>query len=859
MFFPRSLLIALVATGLAVPARIEMPQTSPGTDIRELIKQMTLEEKLSLVHGTSDPQASGEAGYWPGVPRLGVPPLRFADGPPGVSVNKASTAMPAPIALAATFDAQAARLYGTVLGREAHALGQNVLLAPHINIDRDPLFGRNQTTFGEDPYLVGIMASEFTRGVQEQGVMAQIKHLAGYNGAGNVEIDERTLHEIYLTAFDAAIRAGAASIMCAYNKLNGPYSCENAQVQNEIIRGNFGFRGFITSDWGATHSTAAILKGLDLEMPGPREGTKTYFTQPLGEAIRTGAVPESALDQAVEHILFEMERFHLLGGQHSAPSGEIDIEADAKSAQEIAEESAVLLKNQGDILPLKNLDLRSLVLIGPTAGQLAVGSGGERGYGFEEHFVSPLEALRRVVGSESSGQIGYVTGDDLTGVPLSGPALSNNGVPGLLRRQTQPPTDKTTIDSVMDFKGATALPPGAAFSWTGTLVIPEDGDYTFMLQAAVGDGANGNGSMSVDGRPVFTARGGVVPPGFGGLDEGPNGAIVKKWASLLPTTDGRNNPRSTLHLTAGPHPIEITATSAGRKSLDIRFNWMTPALLRLGIEKAVSAAKTARTAIVFAWSTGGNKLLLPDMQDELIERVGEVNPRTIVVLNTGFAVTMPWKDKVRAILDLWYPGQEGGEVTANILAGRVSPGGKLPFTYPAKLEDSAPYASGHPERISQSGTGGGSNFGDAPLVKFSEGVEVGYRWFDQEHIEPLFPFGYGLSYTQFQYSGLKLSRSETGVDVTFTIKNVGHVKGSEVAQVYVGPVSDPPVPLPPKSLTGFERVNLAPGESRTATIHIDGRAFSYWSTEDHNWKKLAGPRPVYVGSSSRDVRLQGTV
>jgi beta-glucosidase len=851
-------LISFVTTAFLILPTGTAAQSS-STDIRGLVQQMTLYEKLSLVHGTVDPQALGEAGYWPGVPRLGIPPLRFADGPSGVSVNKASTAMPAPIALAATFDSQAARLYGAVLGREAHSLGQNVLLGPHINIDRDPLFGRNQTTFGEDPYLVGMIGAEFTRGVQEQGVMAQIKHLAGYNGAGNVEIDERTLHEIYLPAFEAAIRAGAGSIMCAYNKLNGPYSCENAEIQNEIIRGSFGFRGFVTSDWGATHSTGAILKGLDLEMPGPREGTKTYFTQPLGEAVRTGAIPENALDEAVEHILFEMEQFHLLGPQHESPNGGIDIEADAKSAQEIAEESTVLLKNEGDILPLQNSDLRSIVLIGPTAGQLAVGSGGERGYGFEERFVSPLEALRRVAGSENSRQIEYVRGDDLTGLPLSGSALSSTRVPGLLRRQTQPASEKTTIDSAMDFKGATALPPGTAFSWAGTLVIPAEGDYTFMLQAAVGDGANGNGTMSIDGRPVFTARGGVVPPGFGGLDEGPNGAIVKKWASLLPTTDGRNNPRSTLHLTEGPHPIEITASSTGRKPLDIRFNWTSPAILRLGIERAVSAAKAARTAIVFAWATGGNRLALPDMQDELIERIAEVNPRTIVVLNAGFAVTMPWKEKVRAILDMWYPGQEGGEATANVLMGRVSPGGKLPFTFPARLEDSAPYAPGYPERIPQTGAGGGANVGDAPLVKFSEGVEVGYRWFDEQNIEPLFPFGYGLSYTQFQYSGLKLTRSDNGADVTFTIKNVGRVKGSEVTQVYVGPISNAPVLLPPKSLAGFEHVILTPGESRTIQIHIDERAFSYWSVVDHNWLKLSGPRPIYIGSSSRDVRLQGTV
>ena len=244
--------------------------------------------------------------------------------------------------------------------------------------------------------------------------------------------------------------------------------------------------------------------------------------------------------------------------------------------------------------------------------------------------------------------------------------LSNDGIPGLLRHQTMPASSQTVVDENMDFRGASALAPGTAYIWTGTLTVPAESDYTFMLQAAVGDGANGNGGMTLDGRKVFTARGGVVPPGFGGLDEGPNGAIVKKWASLLPTTDGRNNPRVTLHLSAGAHPIEIMASSTGRKPLDIRFNWMTPELLRTDIAKAATAAKSARTAVIFVWSLGGNNLVLPDEQDELIGRVAAANPRTLVVLNAGFAVKMPWKENVRAILDMWYPGQEGGEATANL-------------------------------------------------------------------------------------------------------------------------------------------------------------------------------------------------
>src|SRR5215472_2378934 len=606
----------LAVIAVTLPSRKGTSARSVDTDIRVLISQMTLDEKLSLVHGKPDPESLGEAGYWPGVPRLGIPPLRFADGPPGISVNRASTAMPAPIGLAATFDPEAARRYGTVLGREARALGQDVLLGPHINIDRDPVFARNQTTFGEDPFLAGVIAAEFTRGVQNQGVMAQIKHLAGYNSSGNVAIDERTLHEIYLPAFEVAIRVGASSIMCAYNKLNGPYACENGEVQNGIIRGQLGFKGFITSDWGATHSTEAITQGLDLEMPGPREGAKTYFTEPLEQALTSKAISESALDEAVAHILFQMDQFHRLGQNIARPST-IDVEGDAKIVQDIAEASAVLLKNEDHILPLKISDLNSLVLIGPTAGQLAVGSGSERGYGFEQRFMSPLEALRRSASGQSQTNIRYALGDDLTGVPLAGPLLSNERGVGLLRHQATPPSPETKLDEIMDFKGSTALAPGTAYTWTGTLTIPAEGDYTFMLQAAVGDGANGNGGMTIDGQKVFTARGGVVPPGFGGLDAGPNGAIIKKWASLLPTTDNRNNPRVTLHLSAGPHPIEITASSTGHKPLEIRFNWTTPELLRAGIEKAAEAAKSVRTAIIFAWSVGGNRMVLPDMQDEL--------------------------------------------------------------------------------------------------------------------------------------------------------------------------------------------------------------------------------------------------
>jgi beta-glucosidase len=760
-----------------------------GADIGALLEQMTLDEKIALVHGTRDPKGLGQAGYWPGLPRLGIPPLRLADGPAGVNVDKPATGMPAPVGLAATFSTDAARLYGVVLGRDARALDQDILLAPHINIVRDPLFRRNHTTLGEDPLLNAHLSAAEIDGIQSQGVMAQVKHLAGYNGADNVVIDERTLHEIYLPAFEAAVKAGAASVMCAYNQVNGLRSCENSGILDDILRARWGFQGFITSDWGALRSPFDITKGVDLEMPGrlilDRGGP--YFIDELKAAVEKGLIPVSAVDQAVSRILFEMDRFHWLDGKPRARPRSIDVEADARVIREIAEQSAVLLTNQGNALPLTAQDLASLAVIGPTGGQVAVGLMGERAYGFESRFISPLAALRKLA---PQAKIAYSIGDDLTGVPIPG---------------------------------------------SGTVNVTSEGDYTFMVQTASGDGA-----ITVDGRAVVRSDD-FVPGGGGGF---------KKWSSLLPTNDGRDNPRGTLHLTAGAHKIETTANSTGKAPLRIRFAWMTPELREANISAAVAVAKSVRTPLVFAWNEIGNSLSLPENQDELIRRVAAANPRTIVVLNTGGPVAMPWKDSVRAILEMWYPGQEGGWATADLLLGRANPSGRLPVTFPVRIEDAPARAPGHPERWAPPPPPGRSGLNlDAPAVIFSEGIAVGYRWYDQQNIQPLFPFGHGLSYTQFEYSNLAVKRGADGADVTFTLRNTGSRKGAEVPQVYVGP----------KSLAGFQRVELEPGKSASVTIRVDARGLSYWSTDKHDWVVLSGSRPVYVGASSRDIRLQGEI
>lgn len=818
---------------------------SQGVDIPALVRRMTLDEKLSLVHGARDPQDLGEAGYWPGLPRLGIPPLRLADGPPGVNVKMDATGMPAPLGLGATFNVEAARLYGAVLGRDARALGQNILLAPHVNIIRDPLFRRNHTTLSEDPTLTAQLAAAEIVGIQSQGTMAQVKHLAGYTGPDNVFIDERTLHEIYLPAFEAAVKAGVASVMCAYNQVNGAWACENAGLQDGILRGQWGFQGFVTCDWGAVHNPLAIAKGVDLEMPGRELAFRSgpYFTDPLKKAVEDRAVPVLAIDQAVTRILRQMDRFHLLGSKQPAPPAAIDVVADGKIVREIAEQSAVLLKNDGQTLPLGMDDLRSLAVIGPTGGQPAVGYLGERGRGFENRLVAPLAALRA---SAPGASIDYTVGDDLTGETISGLALSHGGQPGLVRTQTAPATGATQVDRALDFKGREALEPGTEYTWAGTLTVAGEADYTFMVQAG-GRGAEGGGTITIDGHP--TARSGVF---------GTGGVVDKKWSSLLPTTDGRDNARAGAHLTAGAHRIEITASSIGGAPLDIRFAWMTPELRQANIAAAVAAAKAAGTVVLFAWNDVGIGFSLPEDQDELIAKVAAANPRTIVVLNTCSPVAMPWRDRVRAILEMWYPGQEGGWATANVLLGRTNPGGKLPITFPMKLDDAPARALGHPERLAQplpASLPSGAN-ADAPAVTFSEGISVGYRWYDQQNIEPLFPFGHGLSYTRFDYSDPAITRGEDGIDVTFTLRNSGTRKGAEVPQVYVGPPRQAPVPMAPRALVAFQRIELDPGHSQTVTMRIDWRKLSYWSSDRHAWVVAEGDRPVWVGSSSRDMRLR---
>jgi beta-glucosidase len=800
-----------------------------------LLRRMTLAEKIGLIHGVPEPAATdqGQAGYWAGLPRLGIPPLRLADGPPGVLTRVPSTGMTATMGLAATFSRTDAHDNGMVIGRDARALGVQVVLQPYINLFRDQTFARAYNTYGEDPFLTGQIAAAQILGTQSQGVMAQAKHFIGYDGADDVVIEDQALHEIYAAPFDAAIRAGVSSLMCSYNHIDGPYSCGNPQTLTHLLRDQLAFQGFVTSDWGATHASGFINAGLDLEMPGPstRTGIPDFFAGRMLAAAVTGQVSEATVTRAVAHILLQLDRFGYLQHPPSLSVTAEPVDDDERIVQKTAEDAAVLLKNNG-VLPLNGGNLRSVALIGPGAGQtVAIGIAGEKALGFLSRQVSPYKALQQLLG-HSGAHLTYSVADDMTGVPVPASQLSHGGQPGLARADGR-------VDPVVSFTIAqgTALPAGTQHTWRGTLTAPQAGRYYLSLELL-----GALGTLRVDGREVGATdslflHGRVLQP---------------NQDNVLPTVDGLDNVRRALLLTAGPHALQIDVhADASGQPEQVRLAWSTPAHQRALHAAAVTAARAARVAVVFAWSQGTPAFALPADQNQLIADVAGVNPHTVVVLNVSRPIEMPWLSRVAAVLQMWYPGDEGGPATARLLLGRVSPAGRLPFTWPVRLTDSVANDPGHPERSSEGVKG---------KTQYSEGIFMGYRWFDHEHIKPLFPFGYGLSYSSFDYSHLRIARaSDGGLTVSFTIHNRGRMAADEVPQVYLGAPGQAPAgaQFAVRTLAAFERIPLRPGQRRDVSLHVPMRELQYWDSGAQRWQLPGSRRAVYVGASSRDLRLTG--
>jgi beta-glucosidase len=866
-----------------------------------LLAAMSLQEKIALIHGATEPAPSyqGQAGYLAGVARLGIPPLRLADGPPGVLTREVSTALPATMALAATFSRADALANGVVIGRDARALGIDLVLEPYINIYRDPAFTRSYNTYGEDPLLTGQIGAALIRGIQSQGVMAQAKHYVAFDGANDVRVDPQTLREIYAAPFADAVDAGVASIMCAYNRVNERYACGSDAMLNGLLRAEMGFGGFVTSDWGATHAADFINAGLDLEMPGElRVGSgheqlmTSYFSGTdvtlvpskspdqmgfgprgqipeeyipdtpappggggaavLGEAapppktdvpanlhgaLQTGSVTEATITQAARRILSQMHRFGLLERRSGHALGAEPVEQDAGVVLRTEEDGAVLLKNDA-ALPLARRELGSLLLVGPGALQtVAVARANEQALGRPERQIGAVQVLRRMFRHDRAVQISYCPGDDMTGQVIPADAFSHDGKPGLIHEDLG--ARRQSIDAAINstLENRRALPARSAHRWLGSVTVPASGVYEINLQML-----GGSGAIVLDDQPLGRI---AIPPQHGDV-------LQAGHDNVLPTPDGLDNLRRRIDLSAGTHRLLVTATGDDSgKPLQVRLNWVTPDQKRADYAAAVTAARAARAVVVFAWSRNEPVLALPGDQDQLIADIAAANPNTIVVLNTGDPVAMPWLGKVRAVLQMWYTGDEGGWAAANLLLGRANPAGRLPFTWPRRLQDTPAHDPLHPER---------SSGGLDGRTDYSEGLLVGYRWFDQQRIEPLFPFGYGLSYTRFAYQSLAVGRAaDGGLTIAFTLTNTGPVRGDEVPQVYLS-APDPAPPgaqFAPRSLVAFDRVTLDAGQSRRVVLKVPPRRLQYWSQAEHRWRLATGARSIEIGSSSRDIRLTG--
>jgi beta-glucosidase len=818
-------LAGLTATGPAhaAPAGCSawMDRHLPADRRADLVlAQMTLEEKVGMMHAISDSAHDREV---PPVPRLCVPALLLNNGPAGVGssgpVQAQTTAMPAPLGLAASFDPSMARAYGVIEGRETRDTGRNLMEGPDINIARTPLNGRTFEAYGEDPYLAGQIAVGDIDGIQSQGVIADAKHYLANNQEVNRDtvdehIDERTLHEIYLPAFEqSAKRSG--SIMCSKNKVNGSYACEHQDLLRGVLKNDWGYRGFVVSDFSSCHDTVRCATGgLDLELPNG-----AHYGDPLKAAVQSGQVPMATVDEHVHRILTTMFRFGLF--DRTETTRPIDARRDGAVSRAAAEAGTVLLKNSGGVLPLRKD--KKVALIGPGAGTAVATGGGSSGVA-PLYKVSPLEAFtKRGVKVEYAEGMPPVDLGPQPALP-SYAVTAESGEHGWTARYYANTTwtgdpALTRVDPWIDADPtggipAPGLPPnGWSVRWTGTFTAPVDGDYTFNLTN------HAHATLYLDGASVLDNGGGF--PG---------------------TTKS-----VTLHLTAGQrHPIRVDWAKATGQAM-IELSWAPPANTPdVQIAEAVAAARKADTAVVFVANKDTEAidrkgLELPGYQDRLVEAVAAANPRTVVVLDTGGPVLMPWAGKVAGLVQAWYPGEEDGNAAADVLLGDADPSGRLPITFPKSLADTP---ASTPEQYP--GVNG--------VAAYSEGLRVGYRHYDEKNIEPLFPFGYGLSYTTFAYRHLTVHGHGGDLTVGADVTNTGHRTGTEVPQLYVGAPDEPPA-----QLKGFTKVRLAPGRTRHVTFRLTARSFASWDTTAHAWRVAGGEYRVMVGAGSRDIRLRQSV
>lgn len=791
--------------------------------IEELLKQMTLEEKIDLLGGTGFETKP--------IERLGIPALKMCDGPLGVRWGHA-TAFPSGISMAATWNPELIFKLGSAIANEVKAKGRNVILGPCVNIARLPMGGRNFESFGEDPYLTSRITVNYIKGVQKENVVATIKHFAVNNQEHerffvDVQVDERALNEIYFRAFKAAVEeANVLAFMSAYNKLNGQYCSENEYLLKKKLKGEWNFKGLVMSDWGAVHSSIPTFNnGLDLEMP---EGH--YLNRDsLLDKLKSGELSQDILDDKIRRILRVMFTIGLFDDYKYDPA-KLNSDEHKQLALEIAKEGIVLLKNQNNILPLNPDKLKSIAVIGPTSN-IAVTGGGGSSMVSPFYAISPLEALKQKIGDKV--KINFAQGIVINGaiIPIKPEFLftnidgKENGLIGeyFTNRHLQGKPAKVTVDKNINFAWEWDSPfvnfPSDNFSvrWTGYLKVDRTNTYTIDVS-------------SDDGVRLY-------------LDDK---LVIDDW----------NDHAEMLN-------SYTTKLEAG-KFYKIRLEYYEnggAAVCKVGLREddsnllseAISVAKNSDVALVFVGtnytyeSEGFDRpdLILPQNQDELIKNIVAANPRTIVILTTGSPVLMnEWIDKVPAVLESWFAGEQIGNAIAEVILGETNPSGKLPITFPMRWEDCSAYETYKKE---------------VGVSKYTDGIFVGYRHFEKYNIKPLFPFGFGLSYTQFEYSDIKVNKNKLGKNdsliVSFKIKNVGERKGKEVAQLYI---SDPvcSVERPVKELKRFAKVELNPGEVKEISFTIYPKDLMFY---DKSWKIENGEFVLMIGSSSSDIKLKTAI
>jgi len=793
---------------------------SPEQKAARLVSQMTPDEKIRMISGIN-------TFYTTPVNRLNIPPLRMADISGG---EGKSTAFPIGISLAASWDTSLVYRIGGGFGTEFRAKNKNVALSPCVNIHRFAGGGRNFESYGEDPFLASRVTASFIKGIQNKGVIATVKHFACNNYEydrlfHSAEVDERSLNEIYFPAFKAAVQeAGCKSVMTAYNKLNGQFCSENDFLVNQTLKKNWGFTGFVMSDWNATHSVLpAFNAGLDLEMPG-----QEYFTPDTLHALyKPGLLDDKLLDDKVKRILRSMIEMGLMNQPETSAPG-FDTLAQRKLALEAAEKSIVLLRNNNNTLPFSTRRIRNIAVIGPNAILPNVCGGGSSGI-TPYTYITPLQGLKDRLGD--SVNIVYEPGMSVEFhgsvissqylLPETGSQQHGLNASYFTNLNLKGKPFSTGVDTSINFVwpgNNLPLPETVADSfsvrWSGYIIAPRSGIYRLALSSDDGS------KLYIEGKRVID-----------------NWRIQRLRTKLTDVALEKDKPT--------PICIEFFENTG---AAGIRFEWelLTDNKAR---ERALEAARKADMVLLFAGlspefeSEGWDNpdLLLPPGQDELISQVADANPNTVVTLFGGIGLNMSgWIHKVPAILQAWYPGQEGGRALAEILTGDVSPSGKLPVTFLVKPQDSPSYASYPPK---------------AGKVLYNEGIYVGYRYVAKNHLPVQFPFGHGLSYTHFSYSNLQVEPLEDhSYMVSCTLTNTGAVKADEVVQVYVqDDVSE--VDRPPIELKGFARISLKPGEKKVVKIHLSREAFMYFHPVTRQWTLEPGMFTLYAGSSSADLRL----